>query len=258
MAAAAIDVRPAVHFSVLKAMAQSPMHYAYRCATPREDAKHFRLGRALDARVFGTSKVVVYDGERRGAKWHAFESANPGVDIITRKEEPLVHGMAAALLRRPDALELLRGERQKLIEWAIAGRPCAGTPDAFTPERIVDLKSARNVSPERFPYEARRLGYHAQLAWYLEGLALSGRARPSTAYIVAVESVPPHPVTVFELTERALDPGARTWRLWFERMRACEESGVWPGYSEAIVPLDVAEESDGFSLVVDGEETEIE
>lgn len=251
--------RPPLHFSTLKAMALSPMHYAHLNAVGREETRSLRLGIALDAGVFSTRPVVVYQGDRRGAKWKDFEAVqDPAAVIITAKEEPLVAGMARALLSRPDALELLRGTRQKTIDWTIAGRPCQGTPDAFTPERITDLKTSRTAHPERFPYEARRYGYLAQLAWYATGLELAGYPRPKRGYIVAVESAPPHPVTIFELTERALEQGERTWRLWFERLRACEESNAWPPYAEYAVPLDAPDDAEGFSLTIDGQETEVE
>jgi hypothetical protein len=250
--------RPPLHFSQLKSMAQSPMHYQHALSVRREETRQMRLGSALDAGVFGTRNVVVYPGDRRGKAWKEFEAAHPGDIIITAKEEPQVAGMARALLSRPDALELLRGERQKTLDWTLAGRACQGTPDAFTPDRIADLKSCESSSPERFPYKARRFGWIAQLAWYVEGLVQSGHARPAKSYLVAVESTAPHPVTVFELTERALEQGTRTWRLWFERLRACEESNAWPAYAESFVPLDVPEENDSFSLTIGGEEMEIE
>lgn len=249
--------RPPLHFHQLKAMGQSPMHFEHALRVGRKETVSLRYGIALDAGVFATREVVVYQGERRGAKWKEFEQASPGKVIITAKEQPIVEGMARSLLARPDALELLRGERQKTINWSILGRECEGTPDSFTEHRVTDLKTTRTAHPERFPWEARRFGYTAQLSWYRHGLQAAGFPRPDRAFIVAVESVPPHPVTIFELTERALDLGERTWRLWFERLRACEESNAWPPYTESFVPLDAPEE-EGFALTIGGEEVEID
>lgn len=252
--------RPPLHFSQLKAMGLSPMHYEHRLKVGREETRSLRLGIALDAGTFGTREVVVYQGDRRGAKWKEFEALNAGPDkiIITAKEEPIVEGMARSLLARPDALELLRGTRQQTIQWSILGRECEGTPDSFTEHRVTDLKTTRTAHPERFPREARKFGYTAQLSWYRHGLHAAGFPRPDRAFIVAVESVPPHPVTIFELTERALELGERTWRLWFERLRACEESNAWPPYTESFVPLDAPEDSEGFSLTIGGEEVEVD
>lgn len=247
-----------VHFSDLKRMSQSPLHYAYWLERERAETKALRLGSAVDALLFGTCGVVGFDGQRRGKEWAAFAQANAGAICLNKTENELVRGMADAIERHGEAHELLSGERQKLIEWKLAGRDCAGTPDAFTDGRIVELKTCRTSHPDRFPWDARRLGYNAQLDWYAEGLLQSGRQRPSTAYIVAVESTAPHPVTVFVLTDRALDQGARSWRLWFERLRACEESDAWPAYTESAVLFDVPEEEGSASLLIGGEEVEID
>lgn len=246
-----------VHFSNLKAMASCPMRYAFELERERAETKALRLGSAVDAILFGTCGVVGFDGQRRGPEWRAFASANAGAICLNNTEHAQVAGMAQAIEARQDAMDLLVGERQKTISWKIAGRACEGTPDVFTADRITELKTCRTSHPDRFVWDARRLAYHAQLAWYAEGLAQSGRQRPSTAYIVAVESVAPHPVTVFCLTDRALDQGARLWRIWFEQLRACEESNAWPPYAESAVLFDLPEE-DSTSLLIGGEEVEVD
>src|SRR3990167_1343068 len=243
-----------VHFSDLKAMALSPLHYAYNVEHKRAETKALRLGNAVDALCFGTCGVVGFDGQRRGKEWQAFAAANAGAICLNKTEYEQVAGMSDALQRHHEALDLLSGERQKLLEWSINGRQCAGTPDAFTAGRIAELKTCRSAHPDRFVWDARRLGYAAQISWYMEGLLQSGRPRPDTAFIVAVESIAPHPVTVFVLTDRALDQGNRTWRLWFELLRACEESDAWPAYAEQAVPFDVPEEDNSLSLLIGGEE----
>jgi len=247
-----------VRFSRLKAMATSPLHYRYGLDVEREDTKSLRMGRAVDAILFGTCGVVDYNGQRRGKEWAAFAAANAGAICLNNTEAALVRGMAAALEANSDAMFLLSGTRQKTIHWRYSGRECQGTPDSFHPTILADLKTDTTAHPDRFQWRGRRFAYHAQLAWYAEGLLLSGHAKPETICIVAVESKPPHPVTVFELTDRAKDEGARTWRLWFERLRVCEESDVWPAYAQSRVPFDVPEADDGFSLKIGGEEVEIE
>ena len=246
-----------VRFSRLKSMARSPMHYQYELKHEREDTKALRLGRALDARIFGTTPVACFDGQRRGKEWAAFAQANAGAICLNNGEAAQVNGMYESIMRRQDALDLLEGERQQVLHWSLSGRACQGTPDAFTDYRIVELKTCRTSDPNRFVWDARRFGWNAQLSWYQEGLLQSGRPRPDTAYIVAVESIAPHPVTVFVLTDRALDQGNRTWRLWFERLRACEESDAWPAYVEQAVLFDVPEEDNGLSLLIGGEEVEV-
>lgn len=249
-----------IHFSQLKAMGQSALHYKHRLENAMAETKALRLGRAVDALLFGTCGVVGFDGQRRGKEWAAFAQANAAAICLNKTEHDQVMGMAGAIERHGEAMALLStGERQKLIEWQFSGRACAGTPDVFTDGRIVELKTCRSSDPRRFVWDARRLGHHAQLSWYMEGLLQSGRARPHTAFIVAVESLAPHPVTVFVLTDRALDQGMRAWRIWFEQLRVCEESDAWPPYVEQAVPFDLPEEEEGGTkLVIGGEEVEID
>ncbi len=233
-----------LHFSQLKHIGRSPLHYLHALTKPWADKRHFRIGRAVDMIHTGdTSKLVVYPGERRGKKWADFrdQPGRPvGTEIITEAERPDVYGMADALGKNADAMMLLRGERQRTFKWSIAGRECEGTPDCFTSRRVVDLKSTRCADPRKFKWDARKLGYHAQIAWYGNGLGASGLATQLDEHIiVAVESEEPYPVVIYELTPSDLELGTKLWRGWFETLRTCEESDYWPGYADGRVKLDL-------------------
>ena len=91
-----------------------------------------------------------------------------------------------------------------------------------------------------------------QLAWYRSASQIVYGTSP-VAHIVAVETRPPHVVTVFKLTPAALDLGTRTWRLLWERLMVCERTDSWPGYVEDIAQLDVPED-EALSLEMEGEE----
>ena len=61
-------------------------------------------------------------------------------------------------------------------------------------------------------------------------------------YIVAVETSRPYCVVVYQAAPQAIDIGRRQYRLWWEQLRACEDSDAWPGYATGVVPWDVAED----------------
>jgi hypothetical protein len=106
--------------------------------------------------------------------------------------------------------------------------------------------------------QGRWYGYHSQLAWYRRALIESRFGTPASLWIVAAESAPPYPVTVFRLTEQAIEQGERACRSWLELLKVCEESDSWPAYTDAVVPFDVPDdESESFTLTIDGEETEV-
>jgi hypothetical protein len=52
-------------------------------------------------------------------------------------------------------------------------------------------------------------------------------------------------VTVMRLAPAALDHGARSVRLWLERLKACEASDSWPGYVQSEAEMGVPEWMDG-------------
>ena len=78
--------------------------------------------------------------------------------------------------------------------------------------------------------------WHAQLAWYQS--ALSVRSDDVwQCYLLCVEATAPHCVTVLRVPRGLLADGERSITLWAERFRACEDSGEWPGYTEAIIDM---------------------
>lgn len=254
-----------VRFSRLKRLGKSPAHYA--CA--QEDSAALRKGGALHAYLLGQShKVAVYeDGKRdkRSRAYQDFLAQNPEKLVLIPSELAPVEGMRAAIEMHGRALELLDGIRERTLTWDIAGRACQGTPDVVhvRPDGskvLVELKTARTSAPELFKWQARNMAYHAQVAWYADGIERSMAYAPGPVtehYIVAVESTPPHPVTVLRVCPSMLERGRRQWRLWFETLLVCEASGRFPGYVEGDVDWE-DEERDGDGLDwgddTDGEE----
>lgn len=247
-----------VRFSSLKWMSKSPAHYRYALLNPPAQSKPMRLGSAVDALLFETQRLAVSEcATRRGKQWDQFSQDNPDAICLTVGEAQVVASMAQALKDNNSVSYLLSsGDCQNRIEWTMADRCCAGTPDVAGPDALIDLKTTRNAHPEYFQWDARKMGYHAQMDWYMNGLEMAGQRRPEKAFIVAVENIPPYVVTVFEVTERALLKGRKLWTLWFERLRVCEASNEWPGYVQSATPFDVPD-SDSLTLQIDGEEVEV-
>lgn len=246
-----------VRFSRLKRMSQSALHYHQACQFDDDDTLSRRIGRGTHALLFG-QPLTVWTKRRQGKAWEAFEAEHDGEEILTEKEFAQSKATADAIRRDRIASALLFDGTQleKRLTWKLDGRDCQGTPDAFAPKRVIDLKTARTTEPDRFVRAATWMSYHAQLAWYQDGIELAGLPRPEECYIVAVESTAPHAVTTLRVTERALDLGRRLNKLWWERLLVCEQSNQWPGYSQSIVDFDIAEAGD-FTLNIDGEEFEL-
>lgn len=250
--------RPPVRWSHLRHMARSPAHYRHNLLTPFEPTPAMVMGSLVHELVLkgGRDKFCVYEGDRRaGKEWEAFKAETlPGNVIVKRSEMDEAGAIAAAVLRHPAAWDAIdSGQREVGLSWTIAGRACHGTPDVLGLS-LADLKVTNDASPDRFTWHARKMGWLGQLAWYYEAARQTQPILPNRVSIVAVESSAPYVVTVFDLTDEALLLGEKTWRLYFERLRACEESDYWPGYVEGVARLDVPESEEELILTIDGEE----
>ena len=240
MSATTTELAP-VRFSRLKLMQLSPAHY--RDATVEETSAMER-GTAVHSILLGGAPVMYYPGPvRRGKEWDAFEAANAHAQILTRSDYDTAHRMADAVRANDLAMSVLKGQHEVEIAWKMLGRACGSRVDVVGADYVTELKTCRSADPRAFQWQALRMHYHAQLSFYQDAVRHGG-GKALDAYIVAVESAPPHVVTVLQLTERALEQGRRSVRLWFERVLQCEQAGEWPGYCQSVVPLDAPEDEE--------------
>lgn len=245
-----------VHFSELKRMAQSPAHFIQACKEARELTRPMIVGSVADAITFGNRGYAVYPGKtRNGKEWMGFRDAHLNDIICIESEYEDALGCARSVLYDPVANTLLSapGVRyQECAEWEAYGLPCAagirGERGGFDligvlDERAVDalgfgavgdtfeadLKITSTTQPDDLAKHAWRMLWHAQRAFYKDGIEANG-GRVDHSLLIGVESSPPHVVTVLRVDDDAIDAGRRSCCLWAERVRACEASGRWPGY----------------------------
>ena len=243
-------------FSDLKLFARSPAHYREHVRNRKAPTAPMKLGSLTHAAVLGFRpgyKDIVFEGKRAGNKWSDFKAEYSDRDIFTVAEYDTAQRIAEAVKRDPVAGPLLESSRHEVpATWTFAGMPCKTRGvDMLGADWIGDLKTTADASPYRFGRDCLRRQYHAQLAWYHDA-AISLGVTPERHVIIGVESAPPHCVTVFELTPRALEAGRATCRAWVEHLRVCIESDTWPGYTQSIQPLDVADD-EPMDLIIDGE-----
>lgn len=243
-----------LRFSRLKLMGRSPAHFA---ASSQETTSAMSVGTAAHSLILGGRRVVGYaEGKvRRGKEYDAWlADQNPDAIILTANEARDAHGMANAVTSTPDAMRVLEGDREETVYWTdpMVG-PCRGTPDVRGRDFLTELKTGETSDPRKFQWQVIEYAYHAQLAWYLDGVYDETQPFVRTAYIVAVESKPPFVVTVFRVGERTIEQGRKLCRLWCERLKVCVDSDSWPGYSSAIVDLELPEQDS--QLIFESEDT---
>lgn len=252
---------PELHWSELKAMGKSPAHFRAAYEHPKPSTPPMQFGSLVHSVLLpGGDKYVAFEGERSGNRWKDFKAQHEGEMIVTVAELAKAKRIARAVQTDPVAAPLLGiidgryadVETEKTISWSMLGRKCGGTIDLIAPGRIVEVKttSPSLAAPGTFTRHALKMGYHAQVSWYADGARAAGHD-VLVAWIVCVETEPPYDVVVHKVTQRAMDEGRKLIRLWMERVTQCEAAGVWPGYAQSPVDLDVVEDA---GLMIDGEE----
>jgi hypothetical protein len=243
-----------LHFSTLSRMARSPAHvrHAMVASTDRETTRDMRIGVIVHHIVCGAHKrrpLVRYPGEeRRGGDWKLFErstkAANALTEIVTEREWAHAEPIACAVLADPVAAPLILGSRREVaLEWEDAGIKCAtdgidGVNDAK--RAIWDLKfTGTSAEPASFSRHGSRMGYHAQMAWMENAAHQNGIPTDGGVYLIAVEDVEPHVVTVLRCGPDVLAAGRKTYVKWMERYRQCLENDSWPGYAQGIADFEL-------------------
>lgn len=236
--AATVEKGFPIRFSHLRAYGRSAMHGYHARTSEWKPTAPMLLGIAVHRLAFNTGKVIAYPKTRRGSDWEAFKADNADCQILTAAEYDKAASMATALRASVVACSVMEGVSETTILFDWYGRKCRATPDVRGADFVTDLKTCQTSDPDKFVWSSLRFAYHAQME--MQRIA----AAVPDAYIVAIESTEPYPVTVFKVTDEALADGEKRLSLWMERLITCEASDNYPPYSECILPLDVPREDE--------------
>lgn len=237
-----------VNWSTLKYMGVSPRHYLHNLANPRPQTDALLLGSLTHCMVFEpdqinaryakeprfnramndeTARAKGYDGGKQAAAEWLIDTV--GRQPVAPEMYDTAYHMAQAVLRDPVAARYVtEGWAEHQIQWTdtLTGIDCRGRVDHVN-GTLSDLKTTRSlVSFER---DVARFGYHAQLAWYLDGLHAVHVQTTDQPVLVAVESVAPYDVLVLRFDDDDLAVGRRVYRQYLDRLAECRSTGEWPG-----------------------------
>ena len=246
-----------LRWSDLRYISESPAHYLHNLDNPMVPTAAMRLGSLVHALVLGVApnSFIVYEGQRRGNAWKEFKEEHSQVEIVTSDEWERACRCADAVKADPICGPLLQsGLKEHRLEWEVAGRKCAGTPD-LNGDILVDLKVTQMANPTRLPWHARKMMWHGQVAWYSDAVETLGGTMDGH-YLLAVTPKAPHLCVAYQLTDETLELGRRLWHSLFERLRTCEESNQYPGYAQDVIPLDIQDDED-LTLTIGGEEVDL-
>lgn len=240
---------PATHATALKDMLVSPLLYRWNRDHEKPDSDTFRVGRAthtaiLQPELFLRDYVLWDEGIRRGKAWDAFtaKAAESGRTVLTRAQYELALQMQTSVLGHQVARRYVTDRERRCevsLQWTHerTGIRCKSRLDLLACGALLDVKSARDISPRMFSASAARLGYALQMAMYRDACVASGLGLLPVK-IVAVQNVEPYDVAVYELTDETLAIGSEQLERALDLLAECQRTNKWPGIApDAEVPL---------------------
>ena len=146
---------------------------------------------------------------------------------------------------------LLFGRAEGVVRAEYFGTPCQIRIDWLHPHRgIVDFKTCDDLT--WFEADARRYGYHKQMAFYravlMQAIVNSSVdcSEPGDAavaavpvHLIAVEKKEPFRCGVWRVSDETLAQAQRENEAAIRRLLACRQNGEWPTGFEEIRVLDV-------------------
>ena len=231
---------PGCHFSVLKHMAKSPLHYLHARLNPPAETTAMLLGRATHCAVFEPQRLeveyAVWSGDRRGNAYKEFENAcsAQGRSILKDNEYRNALAIRDAVRGIPQVKELLsKGRPEVSLFWRNpqTGMGCKGRLDWIAGTScILDLKTTTSIDAGWFSTQAWKMGYFHQAAMYQEGFAVtSGKGKILPFGIIAVERDAPHACRLFWLDNDTVEKAWHEYVGWLEQVKVCTDNDNWPG-----------------------------
>jgi len=217
-----------------------------------EDSPSYLLGRAAHVRILEGrdayetifalgGPINPKTGKPFGSATKAFGdwAAVQGKPVLSHEHVDLIEQMASGVAMNNEAVDLLLyGRSEGVLRADYCGTPCQIRIDWLHPHRgVVDLKTCDDLT--WFEADARRYGYHRQMAFYQAVLAQAVEGLLVPVYLVAIEKKEPFRCGVWRVSDDTLTIARRENEAAIRRLLACRQSDQWPtGYEEVRV-LDV-------------------
>ena len=207
-----------------------------------KDYKQFKKDHGDDPRpILLQDEVDTYAG-----LWERYGDS----ELLTPAVYDEVRLISDAVHRCPEAMELINGGPREInMEWTWPGTDvaCKGRADVL-PGRVIDVKTAENVTDRGFSTAAAKYLYHGQGGFYNIGAKLCGyipQDAPPPGFITA-QSKAPYDVVVREMDEDETRAGEDFAQMLMcgdkdgskPGLIQCKAAGQWPGISGGkILPL---------------------
>jgi exodeoxyribonuclease VIII len=249
-----------VSASALKKIKISPAHYIEDCESEDEETDAMIFGSAyhvfiLEPEKFEDEYYIFNDhdiceklsGEgfkkpRATKEYKEWEESQMRVmadkKVITKDIYNHLVGMREKIMRHPYAKMLLSNGVNEQgymgeIETESGNIKIKFKPDHVNENRkiIVDLKTTRDASKEKFPGIAGNLSYHIQGALYADLMEkVTGDNRAYKFIFIAQEKKKPYAFNIFEASPQFIAQGRYEYELLLQLYKYCLDNSTWPGY----------------------------
>lgn len=249
LAAASYFEIPAISKSGMEFFLQSPLHFWSHNLDPnrekQEPSDAMKLGSAIHCAILEPSEfdkrfVKAPNFDRRtkeGKEAHKkFIESSGGKEALSDSEWQTCQAVAKSVQSNLTAQAILEeGEAEVSIVWEdpIEGVLCKARMDWLGAGFIVDLKSTDSAAPQDFARKIAQYNWHAQAAWYMEGIKnLTGEEH--IFVFGALEKQAPHACAFYQLDDEALAYARVKNRTLVEQYAKCLKNNSWPSYPDTI------------------------
>lgn len=191
------------------------------------------------------ARIVRGPADRRGNKWKDLAEACALDGRVLLIEDAYDNAIAVRDTVHADAWlsGILTGGKPAIEHSGFYRDPMTNTLCRFRPDFyredigiMIDVKTTASARADDFAKSVVNFGYHAQEAFYTDGLAAIGKPVEGTIFI-ALEKESPFAFSVFELPPSIVEDGRQIMRKALNTYADCNKSGVWPGYPQGVQEL---------------------
>lgn len=220
------------------------MHYAAEHG--REDTSSLAFGRLAHRCVLEgaiqADQFAVWDGRKAGKAYeaHVESAAADGKTVVSDGEMEELTAIVKAVHSNKFAARIINETAHEVsCVWTHTLGQAKCRFDCISDGLLGDFKTCSKADIIAFESQAYRLGYHLQLAHYLDG-AHACKIESPRVRIIATESSPPFDTVVFVVDDALLERGAiKRDKIWSKYL-AAQKANVYPGIfdqGEAVISV---------------------
>lgn len=250
---------PGVSRSAIKTIiTESPLHYKYSKDHPKPATEAMDVGQLFHTCVLEPEHMdrrfaVLPEGEtyrKKENKTWRDEQIKAGKTVVRRSDHQDVLAMVESVRSHPAASAMLQKVEGISYEKAIyyvdptTGLLCKIKVDVLinSPKLklLADVKKCADASPAGFRKACGNFYYDMQAGMYLDGANHGLNTGDFESFVfICVENKPPYATACYEATPEMVMTGRELYMAGMEKFKECTASGIWPGYSNKISPVDL-------------------